>query len=155
MAFKSTNPLPGDNPRNLLAKLLQLFGGSPVDGDGLPQLLKKVLQAATAAGSSGVETQAVMTYSLAAKVDFDLATMQTMSLSSDWESIATLNKGTGKRVKLKILADGFPRDFSFPNDWQWLTTKPAEIAANKTGLLILECWGTTEADVTARWYVEA
>jgi hypothetical protein len=44
MSFPNTNPLPGDSDNNLLAKLVQLFGGTPASGDTDNVLLTKVLR---------------------------------------------------------------------------------------------------------------
>ena len=43
----------------------------------------------------------------------------------------------------------------WPAAWKWVgAVAPVNIAANKTGLLQLWCFGTSESDVVARWLVE-
>jgi hypothetical protein len=60
---------------------------------------------------------------------------------------------THKRIK--ISSDGSIRTFTFPANWKFIgAAAPANIAANKVGILELWCDGTAETDVCARWSVQ-
>jgi hypothetical protein len=55
------------------------------------------------------------------------------------------NSNAGRTVTLRILPGASTRTFTFPADWVFLGIKPANIAANKTGLLTITFFGTTDA----------
>jgi hypothetical protein len=56
---------------------------------------------------------------------------------------------------VKILGDGSLRTLTFPVGWKFVGgTAPANIAANKSALLTLHGFGTTDADVVAHYLVE-
>ena len=70
-------------------------------------------------------------------------------------SLTSNNMDYGKSLLLRIAADGSVRTLAFPAGWRWVGgTAPANIAANKLALLRLECFGTVEASVVARYLVE-
>jgi hypothetical protein len=57
--------------------------------------------------------------------------------------------------RIKISSDGSTRNFTFPSNWKFIgAAAPANIAANKVGLLELDCQGTAETDVMAKWTVQ-
>ena len=61
----------------------------------------------------------------------------------------------GARMMVRIVCDGTLRTLGWPASWKWVgSAAPANIAASKTGLLRLWCFGTNEADVVAQWVVE-
>jgi hypothetical protein len=61
----------------------------------------------------------------------------------------------GAYVIVRIVCDGTLRTLGFPANWKFVgTAAPASIAANKTALLRLWSFGTTEADVVANYLVE-
>lgn len=63
--------------------------------------------------------------------------------------------GFGKQMIVRIVCDTTLRTLVWPMAWKWVgAAAPANIAANKTGLLQLHCFGTSESDVVARWLVE-
>jgi hypothetical protein len=61
----------------------------------------------------------------------------------------------GKSVTLRVVNGGTARDISFPADWKFVSFKPPSIAANKTGVLAVTSFGTSEADCVAAWAAEA
>lgn len=101
-------------------------------------------------------TQDTLTY--AATVDIDLAaltgTYQTISLTGNL-TLTSSNRAAGRQVVLRLICDGTQRDLTFPGDWTFIGTMPANIAASKTGMLSLIWFGTTDADCIAEWKVEA
>ena len=61
----------------------------------------------------------------------------------------------GAYVNMRIVCDGSVRTLGFPAGWKFVgAAAPASIAANKTALLRLYSFGTTEADVIAHYLVE-
>jgi hypothetical protein len=61
----------------------------------------------------------------------------------------------GAYVIVRIVCDGTNRTLGFPSGWKFVgSAVPASINANKTALLHLWSFGTTEADVVAQYIVE-
>ncbi len=88
-------------------------------------------------------------------VDIDFDTEETMTHDITGNiTYTTSNKGTGKRKTIKILADGSTRTFTFPS-WKFIgAAAPTNISANKTAILTLECFSTTDASIVAAYAVE-
>lgn len=62
---------------------------------------------------------------------------------------------SGSVYKYRILSGASSRTLTFPSGWVFLGTKPSSISASKTGVLTITCYGTTESDVVAEWYVQS
>ena len=63
--------------------------------------------------------------------------------------------GFGKQMLVRIVGDVSLRTLVWPAAWKWVgAAAPANLAANKVGLLQLWCFGTSESDVVARWLAE-
>jgi hypothetical protein len=61
----------------------------------------------------------------------------------------------GAYVILRIVCDASLRTLGFPSGWKFMgAAAPASIAASKTALLRLWCFGTNETDVVAHYLVE-
>lgn len=65
------------------------------------------------------------------------------------------NYTAGKSASVRIVPGASNRTLTFPSGWKFVSFKPAEIAANKVGILALSCYGSSESDVVAAWAVEA
>ena len=103
---------------------------------------------------NAVMGQSVLTYAGTVDVDFDLAANRTLALTGD-VIFTTSNRAAGKSEVVKILCDGSDRGFTFPATWIFIgAAAPATIAAGKTAILSLICFGTTDADVLAVYTVE-
>jgi hypothetical protein len=100
-----------------------------------------------------VQAQSVLTYNASTAIDFNLGGQRTISLTGDVQ-FTTTNVAAGKEVTLKILADGSDRNFTFPA-WIFVGTEPALIAAGKTAMLSLRCYGAADANIVAAYAVEA
>lgn len=86
-------------------------------------------------------------------LDFDSNAMQTIALTGDI-TFTTSNKAAGRRKVLRIVCDGTGRNFTFPS-WKFVgAAGPASIAASKVARLELDCFGTAEGDVLARYLAE-
>ena len=70
-------------------------------------------------------------------------------------TFATSSLNSGSQVLVRVVCDGATRNLTFPAGWKFLgAAAPATIAANKIALLHLMTFGTTDADVLAKWEVE-
>lgn len=103
--------------------------------------------------AGGIFAQGTLTYAASVALDFDSNSMQTVSLTGAI-TFTTSNKAAGRRKLVRIVCDGTGRAFTFPG-WKFVgAAAPASIAASKTAILLLDCFGTSESDVVARYHVE-
>jgi hypothetical protein len=110
----------------------------------------------TTAGLMPASSFAAITY--AADVELDMATLdgqvRTISLTGNL-SLTSANRAAGRSVTLRIIADGTQRTLTFSSGWVFIGSKPANIAASKTGVLSLTFFGTDSTDAVAAWGVQA
>jgi len=98
-------------------------------------------------------TQSSLTYGATTDIDFDLKAFRALALTGNI-TFTTSHKAAGKTVTLKILADASVRTFTFPA-WIFVgAAAPASIAANKTAILTLTCFGTADTDIIAAYAVQ-
>ena len=95
---------------------------------------------------------ATLTYAATTDIDFDGVADRTLSLTGN-VTFTTSNLAVGKTVSIRIICDASTRTFTFPA-WRFLGTAPANIAANKLGVLTVKAYGATDADVVAAYAVE-
>jgi len=96
----------------------------------------------------------------AATTNLDLAALdqqfRTLTLSGD-VVFTTSNLANGRMVSIRILPGASQRAFTFPVGWDFLGptgSKPATIAANKTAVLSLTFYGSTDDDCVAAYSVQ-
>lgn len=65
------------------------------------------------------------------------------------------NYRAGAIKSVRIIAGGSSRTLNFPTNWVFVGQKPSTINANKTGILTVTSFGTTEADCVAAWAVQS
>jgi hypothetical protein len=88
-------------------------------------------------------------------VDFDQDALQKALLNGNVAiDTAAANKGAGKSIVIKILCDGTARNFTWNSSWVFVGEKPTSIAASKTALLSMTCFGTNETDVVCSYAVQ-
>lgn len=88
-------------------------------------------------------------------VNFDGSTLQTCNLSGD-VTVATSNRGVGKSVALRVVADGTERTVALASGIRPLRElAPFTVPANKIGILSLTSYGSNESDTVAIWVEEA
>lgn len=93
-------------------------------------------------------------YAASVNLDFNGVAHKRIDLAGNL-SLTANNMDYGKSLLLCIAADGSTRSLTFPVGWKFVgSAAPASIAANKMALLSLNCFGTAEADVIARYLVE-
>jgi hypothetical protein len=57
----------------------------------------------------------------------------------------------GRSASIRIVPGAANRSLVFPAGWVFASQKPTIVPANKTGILALTSYGTTEANVVAAW----
>lgn len=98
---------------------------------------------------------ATITYAATHAFNCDGALMQSMALTGNFTFDSLANQATGKQIDIRITAGGSLRTLSFPAGWTFIgSAAPADIAANKTAILKIRCFGGADADVVAEWTVE-
>lgn len=97
--------------------------------------------------------QSTLTYSATTDISFDGDGVRTVSLTGNI-TFTTSNRGANKTVTVRIVCDGTGRTFAFPG-WKFVGgAAPASIAASKTAILTLLCFGANDSDVVASYNVE-
>ena len=88
-------------------------------------------------------------------VYFDEDALQKVTLNGNVDfSTAAANKDAGKSIVVKILCDSTDRTFTWNSSWVFIGEKPTSIAANKTALLSMTCFGTNESDIICSYAVQ-
>lgn len=65
------------------------------------------------------------------------------------------NYQEGVTVTVRVVTGGAQRTVSFPSGWVFLGVRPVSIAANKTAILTVTSFGSTEQSCVAAWAVQA
>jgi hypothetical protein len=106
-------------------------------------------------GKQDKDSPNTITYAASVALDFSLSNVQTISLTGNITFAPTLNKAAGKGKVVRLICDSTSRTFTFPSEWIWLgDVAPSSIAAGKTGVLSLYCFGTNATDVVASYSVQ-
>lgn len=99
--------------------------------------------------------QEATTYAASVTIDFASETTKTIELTG---ALALDGTGmeAGRTVLVRLVADGSSRALTPDTDWVFVGgAAPSTLAANKTALLELKCFGTGAADVVARYWVQS
>lgn len=95
-----------------------------------------------------------LTYAASTAINFFTNDTQTETLTGN-VTFTTSNKVSGRCKFLRIICDGTPRTFTFPAGWVFMNnTAPTGIAASKTAVLTLQCFGTADTDIVAAYVVQ-
>jgi hypothetical protein len=110
----------------------------------------------TTAGLQAASGYGTITYAAQATIDFAARDRQinTISLTGALELLSS-NLANGRALQLRLVCDGTEQTLTFPIDWKFVGTKPANIAASKVAILTLAAFGTTNADVVAAYAVQS
>ena len=88
-------------------------------------------------------------------MDFSTDQLQTLSRSTT-TTFNGSNYAAGRSKTLKLLStSGSSITLGFDSSWKFVGVKPTALAAGKTAILTLTCFGSTAADVIAAYAVEA
>lgn len=82
-------------------------------------------------------------------IDFAGDTYRTQAALTGDITYTGSNYANGRGVTIRVINGGTQRSLTFPAGWRFVGAKPANIAANKIGVLTLAAFGTNEADVVA------
>lgn len=101
-------------------------------------------------------THAALPYSPSIALNFFESDYRTLNLTGNI-SFNAQRHAPAKSITVAIRNNGTPHSMSFPPSWVWLGAvgRPTLIAANKTGVLSITCFGTSDADVIAVWSAQA
>jgi len=98
--------------------------------------------------------QVDLPYASNINLNFFTFSSQRITLAGD-VTFSASGMGYGFFLIVRIKCDGTARALNFPAGWKFVgAAAPANIAANKTALLQLWCFGPAEADVVAHYVVE-
>lgn len=129
------------------------------DGDvyfkaaGAYSVVGNIKGAVGATGPAGTSTHSTLTYAATTDIDFSLADYRSLALTGN-VTFTTSNRAAPKTVTVKILADASIRTFTFPA-WIFVgNAAPASIAANKTAVLTVTCFGSADTDCVAAYSAE-
>lgn len=100
-------------------------------------------------------TVSSLSYSATTDIDFTSAGCRTLSLTGN-VTFTTSNKAVNRSVVIRIIADGSTRNLTFPGSWVFVgAAAPTTIAAGKTAVLSLMCFGSSDSDIVAAYSVQA
>ncbi len=98
--------------------------------------------------------QATLVYAAATVLNFNTYGSFTMPLTGNI-SFSTSGVANGKILTARFVCDGTLRTLTWPA-FTWVGgVAPINLAANKSALLTLTCFGVTDADVLAQWAVQS
>jgi hypothetical protein len=110
----------------------------------------------SAAGLSPATAFDAITYG--ATVDLSMlamdGTFKTISLTGNL-TFTTSNRANGRTVTIRLVCDSTQRTLTFPTDWKFVGSKPANIAASKVAVLSLTFFGATDADCIGAYGVQS
>jgi len=90
-------------------------------------------------------------YSAIVNIDFAGSKLLEIDQLTGNLELTTLNLTRGQGVTVRFSADGTNRTLTLPA-WNFFgSAAPTQITANKTGVLSLLSWGTTDGEVDAGW----
>jgi hypothetical protein len=87
-------------------------------------------------------------------LDFSLSAVRTMGPLSGAVTFTTSNLASGRSVTVRVENGGTIRTLTFPTDWVFVGRKPADIEADKTGVLTVTSFGSDDASCVAAFAVE-
>jgi hypothetical protein len=139
-------------PKQMQAVLLQLVCELQT---GMTELITEIN---TLIAATGGPTASDLVYATPMTLDLDGADYQTVALTGNINFSATSNRpalGLAKAIAVIIEADGSIRTLTFNANWTFVGTLPADIQANKVGVLSVTAVGPNETDVICAYQEEA
>ena len=116
--------------------------GAPTDNTAL---------AAALAAKANLPTATTLTYASSVALDFSGADFQTVTLTGVI-TFTTSNLAAGRSKTIRIIGDGSSRALTFPVGWTFVgAAAPTALAANKTAILTMTSFSTTDANVVAAY----
>jgi hypothetical protein len=89
-------------------------------------------------------------------LDFNADQLETWALSGSTAITfnTTSNKAAGRSKTIRLVNDATLQNLTLHSSWKVIGTAPTDIAASKTAILTLTCFGTAETDIVAAYAVE-
>ena len=87
-------------------------------------------------------------------IDFSSAGLLSTGTLDGNITFASSNLAAGRSVTVRVVNGTTLRTVGFPTDWVFVGSKPADIAASKTGILTATSFGTANTAVVAAWAVQ-
>jgi hypothetical protein len=132
-----------DQGTNYSNQFLPLAGGTLAGDLVLPRIV----------ADKWSNTQTAISFSSAISLDFNTNSAVAVTLTGNG-TFSTVNRAAWRMKKVKILCDSSQRNMYFPA-WIFIgAAAPTSIAANKTAILSIECWGTNDTDIVAAYAVQ-
>ena len=112
------------------------------DLDNIQNLIHDITSTASVSGARTLDLNAdqLETWALSGSTAITFAT--------------TSNKAAGRSKTIRLVNDGTAQNLTLHSSWKIVGTAPTAIAASKTGILTLTCFGTAETDIVAAYAVE-
>jgi hypothetical protein len=88
-------------------------------------------------------------------LDFDGSALRSINTLTHDTTFSSSNRGAGKSLSIRIVSDSSGHTLAFPAGWVFISTKPTAIAASKTAILSLTCYGSADTDIVAAYKEEA
>jgi len=87
-------------------------------------------------------------------LDFSGASLLSTGTLTGNITFASSNLAAGRSVTVRVVNGATLRTLTFPGDWVFVGSEPADIAASKTGVLTATSFGTANTAVVAAWAVQ-
>jgi hypothetical protein len=131
---------------------LSLYDGN-IDTTG--NITVSTLSAGTIQIQGQIESE-INTLSASGTLTIDLSSARLASTEQLTGDIvfSTTNVSSGREVTIRVVNGSTTRNLSFPADWTFVGEKPSDVVANKTGILVITSFGTSNSDIIAKWLVE-
>jgi hypothetical protein len=95
-------------------------------------------------------------YSATPSVNFTSSGLLTLTLTGNAAFNPSSNIAAGRGQVIRIVGDTVSRTLSFPAGWVFIGgSAPTSIAANKTGILSVTSFGTSDVGIIAAWSVQS
>jgi hypothetical protein len=101
---------------------------------------------------SFIVAQSTLPWTSSVTLDFGGTNTQILDITGSVQFTSS-NVSAGRSLSVKILASGSTVNPFFPTGWIWLGTSgmPTTLAANKTAMLSLTCFGSANSNIVAVW----
>jgi hypothetical protein len=106
-------------------------------------------------GTMALEPQhSTLTYAATTTIDFADDNIQTVTLTGNI-TFASTGRAAGRSKTIRIIGDSVSRTLAFPAEWKFVgSAAPTALAADKTAILTITLFGTTDDDAVAAYAVE-
>jgi hypothetical protein len=134
-----------------------VFGTSPdfttgitIGGIAVPT----ISNTAAISGKTFTLPHSTLTYAATTNIDASVDEFRTVTLTGNI-TFSTSNLAAGRSKTIRIIGDGSSRTLAFPGGWTFVgAAAPTSLAANKTAILTITAFGSTDSTVIAAYAVQ-